>query len=184
MIRIGLIGTNGAGKSTACAYFKEKGFEVFSLSNIIRQECDRLGLEKTRENLITTGNRLKKEGGQAILAQKAIEFAEKNNISKIVFDSIRNDEECRTLKKNSTLLIGIDAPIEIRYKRVKLRNDSTDHVDFETFRYLEGLEMSGQSSGQYIARALEHCQTIISNDKDETHLHDALSRILETSCQD
>ena len=185
MIRLGLIGTNGAGKSTACAYLKGKGFEVFSLSNIIRLECDRLGLEKSRENLIMTGNRLKQEGGQSVLAQKAIEFAEKNGISKIVFDSIRNEADCQVLSTNHPLLVGIDASLDVRYHRIQLRQDSTDQIDFETFKRQDAIEMSGQSSGQHIAKALEHCHTIINNNRDETHLHNALDRILDPLlCQD
>ena len=74
----GVIGRNGAGKSTICDYLSEKGFSVFSLSDIVRSEADRQGLSHTRENLIQIGTRLKSEEGLDVLAKRSFkEIVEK-----------------------------------------------------------------------------------------------------------
>jgi len=183
-LMLGLIGSNGAGKSTACTFFKNKGFRVFSLSNVIREICDQTGLEKTRENLIATANQLKQTEGDGVLAKKALDFTKADTTTPIVFDSIRNESECQILRENGVTLIGIDAPIEIRWKRTQSRNDTTDNVDFETFKRFDDIEMSGKSTGQNIQKALDYCTYRLVNDRDEHSLHVQLDEILTHLCQD
>jgi dephospho-CoA kinase len=46
---IGLTGKNGSGKTEVSEYLKNRGFEYHSLSDEIRNEIRRRGLEITRE---------------------------------------------------------------------------------------------------------------------------------------
>jgi len=52
MIIIGITGTNASGKDTAADFFKAQGFNIFSLSDILREEARRRDLAISRENLI------------------------------------------------------------------------------------------------------------------------------------
>ena len=56
---LGFTGKNAAGKTEACNYLASKGFAQCSLSDIIRDELSRAGLEPTRENMIKKGNELR-----------------------------------------------------------------------------------------------------------------------------
>lgn len=179
-IKLGLVGKNGAGKSAVCTYLLEHGFTCFSLSNIVRDEANRKGLDLTRDNLVSTANTLKQEKGAAFLA---IQSNEKAIGNKIVFDSIRNVEEVNYLKNKNVILIGIDAPIELRYQRIQQRAHGTDHVDFETFKIQDERENSGNSSGQNINAALEHCTYHFENIGDLTTLQQQVQEILN-QCQD
>lgn len=119
---IGLTGTNCSGKSIAAQYLKQKGFIVFSLSDIIREEAASRKQELTVNNLINLGNELRQTHGSDILAKRVIEklvdktkFETLNNLtndytkasplraqvskSKGVIESIRNPAEVISLRQ-------------------------------------------------------------------------------------
>ena len=96
---IGLVGTNGSGKSTVCQILKRKQFVSISLSDYVRDILDEKGLPQTRDNLVTAANDLKQEKGQHILAQFAYLQFSRLDVSCVVFDSIRNLEEINFLKQ-------------------------------------------------------------------------------------
>src|SRR3989338_1290539 len=108
---IGLTGANASGKGEAAGYLKSKGFEYYSLSDILREEAKARGIELSRENLIKLGNELRTKNRPSILADLVIKnIKAKGNY---VIDSIRNPFEVKALRKLSGfILIGIDAPVE------------------------------------------------------------------------
>ena len=159
---IGLIGTNGAGKTAVSDYYKTKGFTVFSLSDIVRQEATRLGRSLIRVNLVKTGNELKAEFGDDVLAIRV--FDQAAMYDNVVFDSVRHPAEVRYLKAHGVRMIGLDAPIGLRYERIHLRQSETDAIDFETFRLHDQRERSGESSGQKVDECLGLCEHVFQND--------------------
>ena len=46
---IGVSGRNGAGKGAVVEFLGERSFYVFSLSDVVRDELKRQGVEETRE---------------------------------------------------------------------------------------------------------------------------------------
>lgn len=164
MISIGLIGTNGAGKSVACDYFRTQGYEVISLSDVIRQEVQNQGLVPDRDTLLTTSNAMKAKFGLDILARRVVEMVRANAWEHVAFDSVRHPLEIDYLKSMGTRMLGIDAPIELRYARIRERQKATDGVDFETFKKQDERERNGSSSGQNISASLQACDRVIQND--------------------
>ena len=67
---IGLTGKNASGKGEVANYLKSKGFIYYSLSDVIREEATKRGLEHSRENLINLGNELREKFGPKHLAQQ------------------------------------------------------------------------------------------------------------------
>ncbi len=175
---LGLVGTNGAGKTAVCDYLTKQGFTAISLSDIVRKITQEKNLEPTRDNLVATANELKTTQGQDILAKLTLKEAQNLKTDKIVFDSIRNTSEITYLKNHSVNIIGIDAPIKLRYERITKRQRATDQIDFETFKSHDQRENTGQSPGQNIHQSLQLCQTILDNTKDLPHLHHQISRII------
>jgi len=176
---LGLIGTNGAGKTAICDYLKEKkGFAFFSLSDIVRSEAQKRGLAQTRDNLVQTGNDLKSKNGLAILAQLSFEKAQNNPNPNIVFDSIRNIAEVQFLKEKGVRMIGVDAPVELRYQRIQARKRESDMIDFETFVKHDERENSGVSLGQNIKESLAQCEVVINNTGDLQNLLIQIDQIL------
>ncbi|MGE4170337.1 MAG: AAA family ATPase [Candidatus Margulisiibacteriota bacterium] len=184
MIRIGLIGSNGAGKSSACAFFREQGFVVVSLSDFVREEATRKNLPHSRDNLVATANLLKQARGEAVLAEMAL--AKMATVDQpMAFDSIRNVAEVELLKANGVYFIGIDAPVALRYERICKRGLAADAVTFDQFKAQDDRENEGQSSGQNIHAALRACNVVVDNTQGLDALASRLTQILKDvqSCQ-
>jgi hypothetical protein len=60
---LGITGPNAAGKGEVSAYLKTQGFDVHSLSDIVREEAAALGLPPERAHLIRIGTLLRETGG-------------------------------------------------------------------------------------------------------------------------
>ncbi len=150
---IGLTGTNGAGKTTLAEHLKQRGFSFLSLSDEIRRELKREQRPDTRENLIETGNRLRRDFGLAVLAERtAARVLEDRNY---VIDSIRHPQEIEALRRLPHFhLLHLDAPIEQRYERARARQDTRTPASFERFAELESKELGGSSPD---AQNLEAC---------------------------
>src|SRR5678816_1152797 len=69
---LGITGPNAAGKGEVSAYLKTQGFDVHSLSDIVREEAAALGLPPERAHLIRIGTLLRETGGLGVLAERLI----------------------------------------------------------------------------------------------------------------
>ena len=166
---IGLTGTNGSGKTVAAEHLRKKGFQFQSLSDVIREELATQGLPPNRENLIAEGNRLRSEFGPAILAQRVGRKIRTDQ--NYVVDSIRNPHEVRALREWGDFhLLHLDAPVEERYRRVRIRGGERVPASFEEFVEQERreLESSDKSSQQLRATWAEADETLQNDgDRDE-----------------
>ena len=171
---IGLTGTNGSGKGEAAAYYKKKGYAYFSLSDVIRDALRNDGKEDTRDNLIEKGNELRNKYGPDILARLAMEKVE----GKTVIDSIRNPSEVEYLRKEKEfILLAIDAPVELRYERVKRRGRQESASTLEEFIKKEKEEMTDSEKGQQLHSCMKMADFIIMNDGTLEDLHLKLEEI-------
>src|SRR5262245_46584251 len=145
---LGLTGPNAAGKGEVAAYLKSRGFAYHSLSDVLREEMERRHLPPTRENLIALGNELRAAGGPGVLA----EMVRQRLGSRDVVDSIRNPAEVEVLRRvPGFTLIGVDAPIEVRFNRAKKRARPGDGLTLEEFREKEARENSPDPARQQLA---------------------------------
>lgn len=175
---IGLTGPNASGKGEAARYLKEKGFECHSLSDILREEADRSGIEPVRENLIRLGNDMRREKGPAVLAIRAIKKLSggKNHI----VDSIRNPAEIEAFRgvKGFTL-IGIDAPAEIRFKRSLERGRSGDALTLEEFIEKEEKENRSSAENQQLKKCLGMADIVLTNDSTVNELRKKIDEAIK-----
>ena len=172
---IGLTGTNGSGKGEAATYFKKRGYAYFSLSDVIRDALRNDGKEDTRDNLIEKGNELRKKYGPDILARLAMEKVE----DKTVIDSIRNPSEVEYLRKEKEfILLAIDAPVELRYERVKRRGRQESASTLEEFIKKEKEEMTDSEKGQQLHHCMKMADFNIMNDGTLEGLHLKLEEIV------
>lgn len=172
---IGLTGPNAAGKGLAAKYFIEKGFEYFSLSDIVREEAIKSGLTTSREHLIVTGNKLRDEFGYSVLAERTFQKLK----GKSVVDSFRHPAEVEFMRRNATLfyLIGIDAPEKVRYERAMKRERKGDSISsFEEFVKKEEIENMDGSSQQLNA-TLKLADEIVLNDGSKEEFNKKLEKV-------
>ena len=175
MKTIGLTGTNGSGKGAAAQYFISKGYSFYSLSDVIREELNKDGLEPTRDNLIRKGNELRSLGGADFLAQRVMEKVK----GKAVIDSIRNPEEVRFLKSNKNfILLAIDADVELRYERVKKRGRDESAATLQEFIEKEDEEKTTDPTQQQLHICLEMADFTVLNEGSLEDLYNKLEKFL------
>ncbi|NQT80578.1 MAG: AAA family ATPase [Candidatus Aminicenantes bacterium] len=172
---IGLTGTNSAGKGEAAAYFKKKGYTYFSLSDLIREELIKKGKDVTRNNLIQMGNQLREKSGPEILARLIL----KKIRGRAVIDSIRNPKEIDYLKKQKNfILLAIDAPVELRYKRAKKRGREESVSTLQEFIEKEAEEKTNRKKGQQLLNCIKMADFVVINDGSLKNLHKKLEKLI------
>lgn len=173
---LGLTGSLCAGKGEIAGYLKSLGFFYCSLSDVLREEAEKNDIQKTRENLIVLGNKLRKEYGNGVLAQriKNVIPSEKN----VIVDSIRNPEEVIDLKKlPGFILIGVDALEETRFARMLARDRPGDPKTLEEFR--ETNENLAISHGQQVQECMKMADCIVVNNASVEQLHKKMDKLLK-----
>jgi dCMP deaminase len=175
---IGLTGTNGAGKTVTADYLKSKSFHFHSLSDEIRDELARQNKEATRANLIEAGNQLRAEHGPAVLAERI--KAKLRPDWNYAIDSIRNPYEVRALRASHDFrLLKVDAPVEVRYERVRQRGGPRTPASFEEFVELERQETeSANPAHQQLRATHELADLTVLNDGTIDELHGRLQQVV------
>ncbi len=180
MTYIGLTGPIASGKNEVAKYLIKKGFRYISLSEILREIAKKLGVKITRENLQDLGDRLRREYGNDYLARKALEKMDEGNW---VINSIRNPGEVEFFRKNlkEFYLIAVDAPLEIRWERIRKRQKDTDPKTFEEFLKINerDLGINQPEYGQGVKRCMEMADFLIVNDGSLKELYEKVKKILK-----
>jgi dCMP deaminase len=177
---LGFTGPNASGKGEAIKYLVEnKKFTAFSLSDVLREEAKKRGLEPARDNLISIGNELRSKEGPGILAGKAIEKIK--NMPQAVIDSIRNPSEIEELRKNlkDFKLVGVTADVKVRFERAKKRGRPGEGATLDEFIKKEEKENSTDEKAQQLNKCFEQADIKIDNSKNIKELHGAIDRLLE-----
>ena len=160
---IGLTGKNAAGKGELAIHLKSKGFVYFSLSDALRDEATKQGLDHSRDTLIRLGTEMREKHGNGILAERINEKI-KHNKGNFVVDSIRNPGEIEELRKNDGfILIGVHTDAKIRFERLMKRGRVGDSRTFEEFMEHEKKEDNDSGSGQQLGKCIELADKIINS---------------------
>lgn len=174
---VGLTGTNAAGKGEVAKLLAAQGYGYASLSDVLRGELSRRGLEATRDNLIRVGNGLRADGGADVLARRA---AARLGPGRFVVDSIRNAAEVAYLRGlGDFLLVAVDAPLELRFERARRRGRNESAATLEEFRAKEAEELRGGPAGQQLEACLRLADVLIVNDGTLDELKRKLEEALE-----
>jgi dephospho-CoA kinase len=172
---IGLTGTNGAGKGETAAFFKARGYAYASLSDILRDELRARGLEATRDNLIRTGNELRMTHGPDVLARRTMEKVS----GPTVIDSIRNTREVAYFRAQAGfILLALDAPVEVRFARVRARGRNESAATLDEFRRKEDEERAGGEAAQQLEACMAEADRLVWNAGTIEDLHRELENLL------
>jgi deoxycytidylate deaminase len=161
---VGLTGSFGSGCHEASKYLKSEAFDEFSLSGLIKEEAQRRGIDRpSRRDMQNIGDDLRRENGNAFLANKVITEIGDLVGRKIVVKSIRNHHEVKALRDvfhERLLLLNIDAEKDTRFSRCKENYTSRADFDYEDERD------SGESQpeyGQHVRRCVDLADVVINN---------------------
>lgn len=161
---VGLTGKNAAGKGEVLRFLATRSFRPHSLSDEVRRDLERTGTATTRENMIERGRALRAGFGPGILAERIRDHLDES--SHHVVDSIRHPAEIAALRRSPDfLLIGITAPVEVRWERLRERARPGDPDTLEMFRRLEERESGEDAAGaQQLDRCLELADHLVANE--------------------
>lgn len=175
---IGLTGKNGAGKGEVAKYLQERGFQYFSLSDVLREEAVKEGKEISRDVLVELGNKLRSEFGPGVLAEKI--FPRLDPEKHYVIDSVRHPSEIQVLRRRADfILAAVRAPERLRFERMKQRGRERDPKSFEDFLTLETREAgSGTTSDQQLDGAIALADAVLENTGPIKMLHDQIRELL------
>ncbi|EGG24103.1 hypothetical protein DFA_06242 [Cavenderia fasciculata] len=166
---IGVCGLNASGKSSLCSFYKAKGYQVISLSDVIRRVLKERNQPESRQLLIDTGNELRHKHGSGALAKMIIPTLDINK--NYVIDSIRHPEEVRELRNGISLrnglfcLVAVKASTQIRYNRLVSRAREGDVLSYDRFLETDKLESNNPDpQGQQIASVIAMADITVDND--------------------
>lgn len=173
---LGLTGPNAAGKGEVAALLEERGFSCHSLSDVVREEALRRGRTVSRDDLITTGNELRREGGPGALAERILARLGDRD----VVDSIRNPAEVAVLRRLPRfVLVGVDAPAEARFERARRRPGRGDAVsDLRAFLDKEAEEDTEEETNQRLSATFALRDRTLYNGGSLEDLREAVETLL------
>ena len=175
---IGLTGKNAAGKTEVAQYLIHRGFEYHSLSDEIREEAKKRGMDVTREALIELGNGLRAKSGPGVLAERVLLHL--GHDRNYVVDSIRNPAEVEVLRRRKDfVLMAVDAGQAVRFDRSVLRGREGAAIHLEQFILEEERELrSDDPAAQQLVATREMAGVVVNNDGSLEDLHRTLDDIL------
>lgn len=175
---IGLTGKNGAGKGAIAKFLQEGSFKYQSLSDEIRSDLSRENIPVSRENMIKKGISLRKKFGLDILSRRV--YSNMDLSFNYAIDSFRNPEEVTFFRQFPDFaLMHVDAPIELRFERVRLRNRGDDPKTLESFRKLEECELENPAvEGQQLNAVIKMADHTLVNNGTPKELHEECRQII------
>ena len=134
---LAFVGAPAAGKTVAAAIAKDMDIPVITMGDVVRGELRTRGLLLSNGNAGRVADELRKNEGMAAIARRCIPvIKDMKAIFKkfIVIDGIRSMDEVDAFKNEfgtDFCLVRIDAPIALRYERIKIRGRGDDllHLD-------------------------------------------------------
>lgn len=180
-IVICITGTMTSGKGALQYFLIDRGFKAIRHTQPILDYGLKKKLDmKDRANWFKSVATLRKKFGMQVLAKKADEKIEEEE--RYVICPIRNPEDLKYFKnKYNALIIYVDAPVDLRYKRTYLKElgVSMTREEFEKKDKFE-YDPKGEDRKYYpnIRKCKEMADAIIINDKTLNDLNTELEKVL------
>ena len=174
---IGITGSNCAGKDTVAAALEARGFERYSLSDVLREELRQRGVEITRRALIALGNELRTAEGPGTLAIRVRGMIRTDRVALV---SVRNPTEVERLREiPGFVLWAVDAPVERRFERETARGRESLPASLEEFRALEARENTSDPNAQQLETTFALRDELILNDGTLDELDAKVAALLD-----
>jgi dephospho-CoA kinase len=183
---IGTVGLPGSGKGEAAAVAREEEIPVVTMGDVIRAETRRRGLDPSEHHGEIAG-KLREEEGETAIAERCIpmvrEAAEgQDGESVVLVDGLRSMAEVDRFVDafgEDFLLLSIEAPFDLRAKRLGDRGREATDLDREKLREREEREL-GFGMGEVIDAA----DRTIHNDDSLERFREQVRAVLERGTTD
>lgn len=175
-----ITGSIGAGKGEAVKYLCEQyGFEHYSFRKFFSHEIATRGLPNDRPHMIDLADEIRQKNGTSYVVRTLTEQARASGRNAVI-ESIRNLGEVEYIQAQpDAILLGIDAPVAIRFERNKLRATTLDPQSFEDFIRDEKREMENVEPWRNnIAQCLKLADHVYENKGTREELHAWIDQVL------
>ena len=141
---IALAGMPGSGKSLVVNIAREKGYDIITMGDIVREETKRRGLELTPENVGTVMLDLRQKEGPDVIAKRCLPKIAATNNPRILIDGIRSLDEVTEFQKHypKLILIATHASPQTRFNRLYKRGRPDDAKNWQTFHERDTRELT------------------------------------------
>ena len=161
---IAITGMPGAGKSTAAEALVANGWHRVVMGDVVREETRRRGLPEDAKHTGEVMRELRKQHGEAAIAELCLKFIKKSGFEKVVVDGIRSVAEVEAFRKSAdVLMIAVQASETRRFGFLKERGRTDDPDSYAMFHRRDERELE-IGIGEAIALADE----VISNEHSST----------------
>lgn len=176
---IAFVGMPAAGKSVASVVARDMDIPVVNMGDAVREETKKRGLPGTDENIGGMGTRLREEEGMDAIARRCIPKIWELDSPVVVVDGIRNLDEVIHFKSrfgNDFQLIAIQAPLDIRFERIKARARSDDMENIE-----ELIRRDERERTWGLDKAIEMADVTITNNDSLERFCEEIKNVLVVS---
>jgi dephospho-CoA kinase len=183
---IGTVGLPGSGKGEAAAVAREEEIPVVTMGDVIREETRRRGLDPS-EHHGEIAQQLREEEGETAIADRCIpmvrEAAERQDGESVVLvDGLRSMAEVERFVDafgEDFLLLSIEAPFDLRAKRLGDRGREATDLDREKLREREEREL-----GFGMGEVIDDADRTIHNDDSLERFREQVRAVLERGTTD
>jgi len=161
-----LVGHKASGKGEVVNFLSKKGFKDYSLSDEVKEEATKRGLDQKVELWQKLGSELREKYGNDILAVRVLEKIRQNGGDNVVIEGIRHPAELLYFKRKlKVFILGVSAPQNRRLKWFLKRNRGSDPKNKEDFYRVDKRDLGEDSNrhGQQVASCLKLADFIIDN---------------------
>jgi dephospho-CoA kinase len=139
-----IAGLPGAGKTTVAKILAEKGLPVLSMGDVIREEARRRGKPDDIDSMRGFMAQLRKERGEAIVAELIIRKLRGISGPLVVIDGLRSEEELDAFRRvaSRVLLILVASDLQRRFQRLSKRARPDDPKKVEDLRRRDNTELT------------------------------------------
>jgi dephospho-CoA kinase len=128
-----IAGLPGAGKTTVARILADMGMPVLSMGDVMREEARSRGNPDDIDSMRAFMVQLRKEHGEAVVAELTIERLKGMDSPIVVIDGLRSEQELDAFKRaaEKTLLILVESDLRHRFRRLsrRARPDDPKRVD-------------------------------------------------------
>ncbi len=177
---IGMTGSIAAGKETLTKSLREKGFRYYQTSDLLKEELYKRGMEITRKNMQDLGDEWRAKYGAEALMKMLLERIDRNGDS--IIDSIRNPKEAGFLRNHIDhfIMVAVDAPREIRFRRMLARGKESDPKNWEDFLKVDARDREDPENplGQQVGRCIQMADYVLINDSSLEYFKRKIENLL------
>jgi dephospho-CoA kinase len=117
-----ITGMPGSGKSVVADVLKNKGYKVYELGDVVREEMRKRKIEMTSESMRKFSLYFRKKYGNDVTSRRLLRERNIKQGGKTVISGLRNTADLNYIKRRfDVILVAVIAPAKTRFLRTKSR---------------------------------------------------------------